>query len=68
MSLRSFDKFCENAIPLDKNTAYEKEIFDERQKIMRSQLVIEAFSVLSAAEIINCFGMDIDCKLSERKT
>lgn len=68
MSLRSFDKFCENAISADNNIAYEKEIFDERQKIMRSQLGIEAFSVFTAAALICCFSMDFVCKWAESIT
>ena len=43
MSLKSFDKFCENMIkgePVD-----NKEIFDERQKMVRSRLAMEAMTV-----------------------
>lgn len=68
MSLKSFDKFCENMINADKNAAYEKEVFDERQKIMRSQLGIESFSVFAAAALICCFSMDFVCKWAESIT
>lgn len=68
MSLRSFDKFCEKVVSADKNTTYEKEVFDERQKIMRSQLGIEAFSVFAAAALICCFSMDFVCKWAESIT
>lgn len=43
MSMKSFDKFCENLI-LGKSGS-EKEIYDERQKIVRMHLTVEALAV-----------------------
>ena len=40
MSLKSFDKFCERLILSEPGS--QKEVFDERQNVMRSRLAIEA--------------------------
>lgn len=53
MSMKSFDKFCENLI-LGKSGS-EKEIYDERQKIVRMHLTVEALAVyvvLSALTLV----------------
>lgn len=57
MSLKSFDNFCEKAIPADSG-AYEKEIFDERQKIILSRLSIEALCICLGICLINALIMD----------
>lgn len=43
MSMKSFDKFCERMITAEPGS--EKEIFDERQSIMRMRLAIEALFI-----------------------
>ena len=43
MSLKSFDKFCERMILAEPGS--EKEIYDERQKQIRTQLTVEALTV-----------------------
>lgn len=63
MSLKSFDNFCEKTIPAD-SSAYEKEIFDERQKIILSRLSIEALSICLGLCLINALIMDIAYKWS----
>lgn len=53
MSMKSFDKFCENLI-LGKSGS-EKEIYDERQKIARMHLTVESLAVyvvLSALTLV----------------
>ncbi len=57
MSLKSFDKFCEDMI-LGKGGS-EKEIFDERQNQMRTKLTIEALVVYIASVLINSFIMEL---------
>ncbi len=64
MSLKSFDKFCEKAIPADSSAAYEKEIFDERQKIILSRLSIEALGICLGICLINALIMDLGYKWS----
>lgn len=51
MSLRSFDKFCERLILAEQGS--EKEIFDERQNVIRSRLAIEALLVYVGLTIVN---------------
>ncbi len=58
MSLKSFDNFCKKTIPADSSGDYEKEIFDERQTIIRSRLSIEAMLIYICAALINCVFMD----------
>lgn len=43
MSMKSFDKFCERMITAEPGS--EKEIFDERQNVMRMRLAIEALLI-----------------------
>ncbi len=53
MSMKSFDKFCENIILGE--PASQKEIFDERQKMQRTQLTAEAlivYAVMSAIAVM----------------
>lgn len=53
MSMKSFDKFCENIILGE--PASQKEIFDERQKQQRTQLTVEAlivYAVMSAIAVM----------------
>ncbi|MGN0597421.1 MAG: hypothetical protein ACI4J1_08870 [Ruminiclostridium sp.] len=56
MSLKSFDKFCENII-LGENGA-EKPIYDERQNIVRSQQITEALIIYACLTAINTFFME----------
>ena len=63
MSMKSFDKFCENLIL--KAPGSEKEIFDERQKIIRSGLTLEALKVFIAVSFANCAVMDFIYKWAE---
>ncbi len=51
MSLKSFDKFCEKMITGEPSS--EKPIYDERQNIVRSRLIIEALTIYGAASIID---------------
>ncbi len=51
MSLKSFDKFCERLILAEQGS--EKEIFDERQNVIRSRLAIEALLVYVGLTIVN---------------
>ncbi|MGN1341353.1 MAG: hypothetical protein ACI4WS_13760 [Oscillospiraceae bacterium] len=50
MSLKSFDKFCEKMILGEPGS--EKEIYDERQKQIRTHLTVEALTVFSALSMI----------------
>lgn len=56
MSLKSFDKFCEKMInnePID-----NKDIFDERQSVMRMQITLRAFQLFTAAACLNILIME----------
>lgn len=57
MSLKSFDKFCEDLIL--KQPGSEKIILDERQKIMRSKVLTEAFIIFSGLSFVNTLAMDL---------
>lgn len=50
MSLKSFDKFCERMILAEPGS--EKEIYDERQKQIRTQLTVEALTVFGAMSML----------------
>lgn len=50
MSLKSFDKFCERMILGEPGS--EKEIFDERQKQIRTHLTVEALTVFGAISLL----------------
>lgn len=56
MSLKSFDKFCENLIL--KEPGSEKVIYDERQKLMQMKIGIETLIIFAAAAVLNCVIMD----------
>lgn len=47
MSMKSFDKFCEKIILSEPGS--EREIFDERQKQMRTQLLVQALTIYAVA-------------------
>lgn len=57
MSFKSFDKFCEDLIL--KQPGSEKIILDERQKIMRSKVLTEAFIIFSGLSFVNTLAMDL---------
>ncbi len=57
MSLKSFDKMCENMI-LGK-TGSEKEIYDERQNQVRTKLTVEALLVYIVSVLVNSFVMEL---------
>lgn len=66
MSMRSFDDICEKMIPADENS--RKEIFDERQKIIRLRLGIEALAIFASAALVCCGSMDFVNKWAESIT
>lgn len=57
MSLKSFDKMCENMI-LGK-TGAEKEIYDERQNQVRTKLTVEALLVYIVSVFVNSLVMEL---------
>ncbi|MDE7362630.1 MAG: hypothetical protein K2N38_11930 [Oscillospiraceae bacterium] len=57
MSLKSFDKFCERLILTEPGS--QKEIFDERQNVMRSRLAIEALFVYVGLTLLNSMVMEL---------
>ena len=63
MSLKSFDKFCEELILKDPGS--EREVFDERQKVIRLQIAVETLLIFVAACFINSIIMDCFCKWAE---
>ena len=63
MSMKSFDKFCERLILAELGS--EKEIFDERQNIMRSRLAIEALLIYVALTTVNSMVMEMFYRWSE---
>ena len=57
MSLKSFDEFCAKIVnndPLEQ----QKEIFDERQRIIRTQITVEAFKVFTVCVCVNILIME----------
>ena len=66
MSLKSFDKFCEDLIL--KEPGSEKIIYDERQKIVQMKLGVETLTIFGALVITNCFVMDMIYQYSESYT
>lgn len=56
MSLKSFDKFCENLILSEPGS--QKEIIDERQKTVRSKVLIEALLIYAGGSFVNTVVMD----------
>ena len=55
MSLKSFDEFCAKII---NGKPVEKEIFDERQKLVRTQITVEAFKVFTVTACVNVLIME----------
>lgn len=56
MSLKSFDKFCEKVI--NGESVQQKEIFDERQTLVRSQITIRALWTFIIVTGINLLIME----------
>ena len=56
MSLKSFDKFCEKLILSEPGS--EQEILDERQKIVRTEIIAETLLILAGVCFLNCVIMD----------
>lgn len=56
MSLKSFDKFCEKIV--NNEPLKQKEIFDERQSIVRSRITIRALWAFIIMAGINLFIME----------
>lgn len=50
MSLKSFDKFCENIILGEPGS--QKDVFDERQNIIRSKVMTEAFQLYAVLTFV----------------
>lgn len=63
MSLKSFDKFCEKMILGE--PGMQKEVFDERQKIVRMKITIEALLIFGLASLVNCMIMEDVYKWAE---
>ena len=63
MSLKSFDKFCENLIL--KEPGSEKIIYDERQKIVKMKIGVDTFMIFSAAAFLSCLVMDMFYRYAE---
>ena len=63
MSLKSFDKFCEDLIL--KEPGSEKVIFDERQRLVQMKLGIESLTIFGALSLINCLIMDMAYQYAE---
>lgn len=63
MSLKSFDKFCEDLILKEPGSA--KVIFDERQRLVQMKLGIEALTIFGALTLINCLVMDMGYQYAE---
>ena len=66
MSLKSFDKFCEDLILTEPGS--QKIIYDERQKIMQMKLGIETLFIFGAAATLNCLAMDLIYQYAESYT
>ena len=56
MSLKSFDDFCARMV--NNEPIQQKEIFDERQKLVRSQLTIRALWTFVIAACVNIIVME----------
>ncbi len=63
MSLKSFDKFCEDLILKEPGT--DKIILDERQKLMRSKILTETLLIFSGLSFVNCLIMDLAYQWAE---
>lgn len=66
MSLKSFDKFCEDLIL--KEPGSEKIIYDERQKLVQMKLGIETLVIFGVLVVLNCFVMDMFYQYAESYT
>ena len=66
MSLKSFDKFCEDLILTEPGS--QKIIYDERQKIVQMKIGIEALIIFGAAATLNCLVMDLFYQYAETYT
>lgn len=67
MSLKSFDKFCEQLILAEPGSKRDKEVFDERQKQIRSKLGIEAMTVCLMIIFINSMFWELFVRWSEHQ-
>ncbi len=56
MSLKSFDKFCERMILAEPGSA--KEIFDERQKLIRERITFNSVLLFAGLSVTNTLMMD----------
>lgn len=63
MSLKSFDKFCEDLILTEPGS--QKIIYDERQKIMQMKIGIDTLIIFAAAAVLNCLVMDMFYQYAE---
>ena len=63
MSLKSFDKFCERMILAEPGN--EKEVYDERQKQIRTQLTVEALTVFGAMSMLAVMINETDLQWCE---
>ncbi|MGN1422964.1 MAG: hypothetical protein ACI4XA_06275 [Oscillospiraceae bacterium] len=63
MSLKSFDKFCENIIMGE--PASQKAVFDERQNQLRRQYTIEALWIFAGSSFLNTMIMECGAQWSE---
>ena len=66
MSLKSFDKFCEDLILTEPGS--QKIVYDERQKIVQMKLGIETLIIFAAAAVLNCLIMDMFYQYAESYT
>lgn len=66
MSLKSFDKFCEDMI-LGRG-GMEKEILDERQNQVRTKITVETLTIYIISVFINSFVMDMIYRWCESYT
>ena len=63
MSLKSFDKFCEQMIMGEPGS--QKAIYDERQSQLRTKLTLEALLVFGIAVMFNVLLLDLGAKWCE---
>lgn len=63
MSLKSFDNFCAKMV--NNEPLSQKEILDERQKISRQKITLQACFLFAGLSIVNTFIMDIGLKWCE---
>lgn len=57
MSMKSFDKFCEKLILTEPGS--EKEVFDERQRIMQQRLAVETLLIYVGVTLLNTMVMEM---------